>query len=160
MIEGVSNMDNFNKNSAREYLTKNYDYYDIKAISCKSRYTILIIIDITISAFIPFATLFIDIFLPAKYIIAFMGCIVTIVSSLSVTFGFHKNWIEYRTTAEILKFHQYLYETKSAPYDGQNRESILISNVHSIVEIENKNWRSILLNNRKAETHDDIKATD
>jgi hypothetical protein len=145
-------MNNDNKYSAEEYLEKNYNYYDTKAILYKKIYTILIIADITISAFITFATLFIDISFSVKYIIAFMSSIITIISSLRVTFGFQKNWIEYRTTAEILKYHQYLYTTKSAPYDGENRESILISNVYSNVKTENKNWRSSSLSNKKTDS--------
>lgn len=142
-------MDNSNSYSAVEYLESNLNYYDTKAISNKKWYTTLIIIDTTISALIPFTTLFIDMFSTVKYLIAFMGSVATILSSLKAALGFHKNWIEYRTTEEMLKFHRYLYETNSSPYDTQEREKILISNVHTIVETENRHWRSALLNNKK-----------
>ncbi|WP_368487609.1 DUF4231 domain-containing protein [Clostridium sp. BJN0013] len=142
-------MGDSNKCSPEEYLESYYNYYDIKAISYKKWYTILIIFYTTISALIPFTTLYFDTFFSAKYIIAFMGSIATIVSSLSATFGFHKKWIEYRTTAEILKFHMCLYINKFAPYNGEHRGNILVSNVRSIVETENKIWRAISYNNKK-----------
>ncbi|MDT8717771.1 DUF4231 domain-containing protein [Clostridium sp. 19966] len=142
-------MKDSNKYTAEEYLEETYNYYDTKAVSNKRWYTTLVIIDTVISAFIPFATLFMDSFSSIKYIIAFMGSIATILSTLKATFAFQKNWVGFRTTSEILKFHRYLYKTKSSPYDEDNRDHILISNIHSIIETENKNWRSLLLNNPK-----------
>ena len=79
-----------------------------------------------------------------------MASLITIASSIKTTFGFHKNWVEYRTTAEILKYHKYLFETKSAPYKGENKVELLISNVNSIVEKENRSWRTIELESKKA----------
>jgi hypothetical protein len=105
--------------------------------------------DTIISAFIPFATLFIDVYLPAKFVVAFMGCIITVVSAFLSIFGFHKNWVEFRTTAEILKYHKYLYKTCSTPYNKTNKDELLILNVNTIVEKENRNWRSIELNIKK-----------
>lgn len=137
------------KYTAIRYLEETYNYYDATAIINKRWYTILIIVDTALSALIPFMTLYTDNFASAKYIIALMGSVSTILSSLKATFAFQKNWIEFRTTSEILKFHRYLYENKSSPYEEDNRDSILIANIHSIVETENKNWRSLLLGNKK-----------
>lgn len=137
------------KCSAENYLLEYLEYYDEKSISCKRWYTVLIIIDTVISAFIPFSTLFIDIFTSAKYMVAFMGSIVTIVSVLNTTFGYHKNWVEYRTAAEILKYHMCLFETESSPYNSENRQELLISNVNSIVGKENRAWRSLELHKQK-----------
>lgn len=138
-----------NKCGAKEYLENYLLYYDKKSTSCKRWYTLLIGLDIIISAFIPFASLYIDTYPSAKYIIAFMGSLATTASAFIATFGFHKNWVEYRSTAEILRFHKYLFETRSAPYNGENTEELLISNVKDIFMIENKSWRSAELNNRK-----------
>jgi len=143
-------MDNGNKGNAENYLLEYLQYYDEKSISYKKWYTIFVVLDIVISAFIPFATLFIDIFSPTKYIVAFMGSVITIVSAFKTAFRFHISWVQYRTTAEILKYHKYLFETESYPYKGENRGELLISNVNSIVEKENRNWRSIELNNKKS----------
>lgn len=139
-----------NKNTAENYLLGYLEYYDKKSISYKKWYSILVVLDIVISAFIPFTTLFIDDFSSTKYIVAFMGSVVTIVSAFKTTFGFHKNWVEYRTTAEILKYHKYLFETQSSPYCEENKEELLILNVNSIVVKENRNWRSFELNNKKS----------
>ncbi len=142
-------MEKEKKDYAEEYLLNYLKYYDSRSISCKKWYLFFVVLDTVISAFIPFTALFIDTFAFTQYIIAFMGSVITIVSTLNTTFGFHKNWVEYRTTAEILKYHKYLYETDSSPYDGDNKEKLLISGINSIVEKENRNWRSIELNTRK-----------
>ncbi|WP_286908750.1 DUF4231 domain-containing protein [Clostridium sp. UBA1652] len=142
-------MSESNKNSAKKYLIDNYSYYDTKSVLYKRWYSFLTALDIFIASTIPFTTLFIDSFFWIKYAIALMGSITAILSSLKATFAFHKNWIEYRSTAEILKFHQYLYETKSSPYNQKNRDEILILNIHAIVEVENNNWKSFLLKNNK-----------
>jgi len=143
-------MNRGNKGSAENYLYEYLKYYDHKSMSNKKWYTILVVLYTVISAFIPFTILFIDVYYPTKYIVAFMGSFITIVSAFKTTFGFHKNWVQYRTTTEILKYHKCLYETCSAPYNGANKGEQLISNVNSIVEKENKNWRSIELNVKKS----------
>ncbi|PKM51447.1 MAG: DUF4231 domain-containing protein [Firmicutes bacterium HGW-Firmicutes-7] len=143
-------MNDDNKSIAENYLLDYLEYYDKKSISYKKWYSVLVVLDIVISAFIPFATLFIDNFSYTKYIVAFMGSVVTIVSAFKTTFGFHKNWVEYRTTAELLKYHKYLFETQSTPYCEENKGELLILNVNSIVIKENRNWRSFELNNKRS----------
>ncbi len=131
---------------AYEYLKTCLKYYDDKSKINKRWYAVLIAINILLSSFIPFVTLFIDDYSSAKYIVALMGCIVTAASSCRVTFGFHENWIEYRTSSEILRYHKYLYQSNSTPYNNQMRDEILISNVNAVVETENKTWRINQLN--------------
>lgn len=142
-------MENRKIDYAEEYLLNHLEYYDNKSISCKKWHLTFVVLDTVISAFIPFTALFIDAFASTQYIIAFMGSVITIVSTLNTTLGFHKNWVEYRTTAEILKYYKYLYETSSSPYDGENKETLLISSTNSIIAKENRNWRSIELNTKK-----------
>ena len=138
------------KNKAMNYLKEYLEYYDRKSILCKRWYTFFIVIDIVFSAFIPFTALFFDVFNSTQYVVAFMGSIVTIASTLSATFCFHENWIDFRTSSEILKYHKYLYETTSPPYTGKDKEKLLIETVKNIFVHENKAWRSHKLNNRKA----------
>lgn len=131
------------------YLTEALEFYDSKSILYKKWYTVLVTLDIITSALIPFITLFFDKFHAARYIVALMGSFITIISTFKATFRFHEKWIDYRSTAETLKYHKYLFETESSPYKGEGKVELLISNIHLIVDKENKNWRSVELNNKR-----------
>lgn len=139
------NMDNINGINAENYLNSYLAYYDHKSVTNKKRYTCLVLLDIIISALIPFTALFIDVFVPAKYIVALMGSSITIVTALNTTFGYHKLWIEYRTVAEALKHQKVLYINNCNPYNDENKRELLIFIVNSILEKENRNWKSIEL---------------
>ncbi len=140
--ENEINRNNENDRNAENYLNGNLTYYDEKSVLNKKRYTLLVVLDITLSALIPFTTLFIDIFSGAKYIVALMGSVITVVSAFNATFGYHKLWIEYRMVAEALKHQKDLYINSCNPYNCHNKGEILISIVNSILEKENSNWRS------------------
>lgn len=142
-------MECIGKSGAINYIEDQYHYYDKKSISCKKQYYVLVSLHIMTSALIPFIALLIDVWPLARYIVAFMGSIVSILSAFKISFGLHNNWIEYRTTAETLKFHEYLFITASSPYDNDDREKLLINNVNLIVKEENRSWRSAELNNNK-----------
>ncbi len=138
-------MDNVSGINAENYLDSYLAYYDAKSIKNKKRYTCLVLLDIIISAMIPFAALFIDVFGPAKYIVALMGSCITIATALNTTFGYHKLWIEYRTVAETLKHQKDLYINNCNPYNDDNKRELLLFVVNSILEKENRNWKSIEL---------------
>jgi hypothetical protein len=88
-----------------------------------------------------------DSFRPTRYIIAFIGSVMTILAAVKANFRFHEKWLEYRSTAEILKYQIYLFETESKPYNRENKEELLLGNVYLIIKKENKSWKSTELNN-------------
>lgn len=103
-------------------------------------YILLVVLDIIVSAFIPFATLFIDNYSNTQYIVAFMGSIVTISSGILATFQFHRLWINYRFTTETLKAHRDLFEVNVYPYDGADKAQVLIKNIMLIEAKQNTIW--------------------
>lgn len=46
----------------------------------------------------------------------------------------------YRTTAESLKQHKFLFETKTAPYDDSKRFGLLVQNVEGLISREHSDW--------------------
>lgn len=115
-------------------------WYCKKASKYKKLYFSFIIADIVLSAMIPFLALFIDVWGKANYLIAFIGSVVTIISGVISTFQYQKKWIEYRTTAETMKHTQYLYLTKTEPYNRDDCFSIFVQNIESLISSENTNW--------------------
>ncbi|KPU45568.1 hypothetical protein OXPF_08010 [Oxobacter pfennigii] len=141
-------MDLNNNCKALEYLVENYKYYDEKSIIYKRNYYILTVSSIVLSALIPLISLFIEIYPFFKYLIAFLGSAASIMTALNAHYRFHEKWIEYRSAAEDLKCHKYLFETQSLPYKGKYKDELLLSNVYSIVKAEHISWKSLELNNK------------
>lgn len=136
-----------------QYLNNSLKYYDRKSISCKKWYMALILVEIILSALIPFTTLFFNSFPLAKYIVALTGSVITIASSCRAKFSFQEEWIQYRTASEILKYHRTLYNTSSPPYNNKDKDELLIYKVNEICMDENKSWKSMKLNiSKKTDT--------
>lgn len=144
-------LDDSTELNAENYINVYLKYYDSKSVAYKKRFLVLTVSDIILSAMIPFVVLFIDGFSAAKYIVALMGSIITIVKGLNTAFGYHKLWIEYRTVAEALKHQKDLYINNCSPYNGQNKKELLVIIVNSILENENRNWKTIELSLTKSE---------
>ncbi len=138
----------------QEYITERLEqqisWYDTKSQDSKKHFQLCYFFDIALSASIPFLTLFVSNYGFVKYFVAFIGTITTIISALSATFKFHKNWIEYRTTAETLKHEKYLYLTKAHPYENsKDRFEKLVQNIESLISTENTNWAYYIQKNLK-----------
>lgn len=127
---------------ALEFLNHEIQWYDDESILYKKWYTCLVVVDIIISALIPFTTIFITNFPFTQYIVALMGSIVTIISGFLATFQFHEKWIEYRITAENLKHHRSLFNIGVYPYNSDDKIDLLIKNIIAIIHKENTNWVS------------------
>ncbi|MHB9141453.1 MAG: DUF4231 domain-containing protein, partial [Paludibacter sp.] len=112
-----------------------------KSISLKKWYYTFVVLEGVISTFIPFTTLFLDVWSITRYIVALMSTVVALISIILTTFGFHNKWIDYRTTAENLKREKDRYECELSPYKGENREQLLFDKAAEIIVRENNNWK-------------------
>ena len=63
---------------------------------------------------------------------------------LLYTSNYHETWIQYRTTCELLKYHRYLYLTKSHPYNDSEEtiDNIFVRNIENIISSENDQWKA------------------
>jgi hypothetical protein len=84
-----------------------------------------------------------------KIIIAALGTAIVIIAGINAINKYQELWIEYRTTAETLKHHKFLFKTQSTPYDGEDKYQWLVENTESIISKENSNWSSMLTNKEK-----------
>lgn len=75
-----------------------------------------------------------------------------IVAGLAISFSnfmqsinkYHENWIQYRSTAELLKHEKYLYETKSGGYKNcSDPFNLLVERCESIISSENIDWAQL-----------------
>lgn len=134
--------------SENAYLTQRLDeqieWYNQKSLSNQRWYKRFKKTEMTLSALIPIIMVFwSDAFL-AKLFIALAGGTVAVLSGIHGLYNFHENWIEYRSTSEILKHEKYMYVTHSGAYANiSNRFQFLVERVESIISHENINWSQL-----------------
>ena len=121
-----------------EYMKSRVDdqieWYDKKSVKCQRWYKFLQAIEIIIAASIPVLSGYTS------------QCFtITIIESLTKLYKHHENWIEYRTTCELLRYQKYLYITKSAPYNDEPEsiDNIFVRNIENIISSENNKWKNI-----------------
>lgn len=130
-----------------EYLIQRVDdqikWYSDKSSKCQKMYKRYQVIEIIIASCIPFFAGYSTKALWVPIVIGVCGVIITVIESITKLYKFHENWIQYRTTSELLKHQKYLYVTNSYPYSGCNETpyNIFVSNIEQIISSENGQWK-------------------
>ena len=128
-----------------EYITTRVDeqitWYDKKASSAQRKYKIYQIIEIVVAAFIPVLVGFFDICPVMQFLVGLCGVAITIIEGIVSLNKWHENWIEYRSTCELLRHEKFLFEMKAPPYgDSASVESLFVNNIESLISSESRNW--------------------
>lgn len=135
-----------------KYISERLDpeirWYSQKASKNQKLYKRFQIIETILATLIPLLSSHTDLsFMP--FIIGVFGATIAIIESISKLYKFHENWIQYRSTAEMLKHEKYLFLTKSRPYLN-SEESIVntfIQNIEEIISSESKSWSQMNMEN-------------
>lgn len=148
---------------AQQYLEQRLqsqlDWFEAKAAFNQKRYKRLKVFDIMVAAAIPVVTgyvgtdaTFAPIGLPQveindvlKFAVAVGGGLIAVSSGLASLNKYHELWVEYRTTAEMLRQHRFLFETRTGPYAVPDEEALakLVENVETILAKENLGWAGL-----------------
>lgn len=143
-----------------EYIKSRVDnqinWYDQKSASCQRKYKLTQTIEIVLAALIPLLSAYSkDCVLIAliALIVGALGAAIAIIESLTKLYKWHENWIEYRTTCELLRYQKHLFVTKSSPYniEPENVENIFVRNIENIISSENNKWKAVNTNEKKVE---------
>ena len=124
----------------KSYMEKRVDdqisWYDAKSVHCQKIYKFYQTAEIIIAALIPLLSGYSN-----------MHISIAIIESITKLFKWHENWIEYRTTCELLRYQKALYLTKSAPYNTEPEtiDNIFVRNIENIISSENNKWKNINL---------------
>lgn len=134
------------ENYLRDRLEDQINWYDEKSMVCQRNYNcnkyIQIISGALVPALTPFSLLF-DSFI-FTITTAILGLFIVVSQSISSIKKFHENYIQYRTTCEVLKHEKYLYLFNVEPYDNEKEPlKLLVSRVESIISNENINWQTM-----------------
>lgn len=126
-----------------ERLNNQIQWYSQKSQHAQKMYKSFQITEIIIAATIPLLSGYTTDYVIIAIIVGVLGAIIAIIETISKLFKWHENWIEYRTTCELLKYHKYLYLTQSSPYNPAEEtiDNLFVQNIEDIISSENNQWK-------------------
>ena len=137
--------ENFLKYLEDRYLNQ-INWYDEKAQENQKKYRLLQWSLIILAAITPvLIELDLSVMLGKGFghLATFTSVIVAILTAALKTFKYQENWINYRTTCETLRKEKYFYEGEIGEYQStENRETLFIERVESLISRENTLWIS------------------
>lgn len=142
-FENLKSLEDIKKWYIKNRLENQINWYDTKSVWNQKWFKRIKKIEIVLASTITFLALFLSNYEWVRYIIALNGVMISILSGINSLYNFHKNWVEYRTTAETLKHEKFLYFTKSGPYSGLNETEAFqrfVERVESLISKENTRW--------------------
>lgn len=141
------NMEDYMKNRVDNQIL----WYDNKSMHCQKVYKFWQTVEIIVAALIPLLSGYSNMHISIAIIIGIMGAVIAIIESITKLFKWHENWIEYRTTCELLRYQKQLYLTNSAPYNTKPEtiDNIFVRNIENIISSENNKWKNINLQEDK-----------
>lgn len=127
-----------------EYLDKRLedqiDWYSRKSQFNQRWYKRLRVVEIVSASIIPFLAGMKNSIPYSEWIIGGLGVVIAGTATAISIYKLQENWIQYRTTAEILKHEKFLYLTKTTPYTSENNFNLLVQRVESLISKENYQW--------------------
>lgn len=129
------------------------DWYDKKSVTCQRKYKVSQIIEIICASIIPLLAGYSSKHFLLPIIIGVLGSVIAIIESITKLNKYHENWIQYRSTCELLRYQKYLYLSQSYPYNtvDETIDNIFVKNVENIISSENNQWKNI--NNEREENN-------
>lgn len=130
-----------------EYLTLRVDdqirWYDEKSKQAQKKYKQLQTMEIIIAALIPILSGMSTKHFVIPIIIGILGAAIIVIEALSSLNNYHENWIEYRSTCELLKHEKWLYEMRAYPYgDNSTPENLFVSKIENLISSESNKWKT------------------
>lgn len=138
----------------KERVDDQINWYSNKSIKAQKTYKNLQTIEIILAAFIPLLAGYSHIVWVA-FVIGCCGSVIAIIEAISKLNKYHENWIQYRSTCELLKYQKHLFLTGSYPYNKEDEtiENIFVKNIENIISSENNQWKSIHTDTEESNKH-------
>ena len=119
------------------------NWYDNKAASAQRWYKVYQVAELIIAALIPLLSGYAASSTLIAVIIGVGGALITLIEGICKLFRFHENWIEYRSTCELLRHEKYLYQMRAFPYcKEESYEQMFVKNVESLISAESSKWKT------------------
>lgn len=119
------------------------NWYDKKSQAAQKKYKLFQTIEIIMAALIPLLSGYATVHIIIPIAIGILGAFIAIIESITKLNKYHENWIQYRTTCEMLKYHKHLYLTQTYPYNPSTEtiENTFVRNIEEIISSENSQWK-------------------
>lgn len=130
-----------------EYLEQRLEdqigWYDTKSQQAQGRFKKVRVIELVAAIAIPFVAgvATVNTITYLQWVIAVLGVVVAVTAALVGLYDWQENWINYRSTAEMLKHEKYVYLTRVKPYDGEDAFALLVERVEGLVSTEHSKWQ-------------------
>ncbi len=124
----------------RERVDDQLDWYSKKSASNKRWYFRLQLFTLVAAASIPVISLSSS-DNAVRILVAVIGALTAVAAGVLTLYQFKDQWVDYRSTAETLKYEKYLFMTGASPYTDAKAFSLFTNRVESIIIQENKGWR-------------------
>ena len=136
------------ENKFEEYYKERYEgqlhWYEKKSVSNKKYYRYLQLTLIILSALTPLLIAFDFVFTEFdtfQWISIFTSVTIAVIASSLRIFKFQENWVNYRTTAELLKKEQHFYRANTSGYDkAQDKQALFVKRVESLISQAHTEW--------------------
>lgn len=128
----------------KERVDNQIEWYDVKSNTCQKRYKIIQVIEIVSASAIPILSGYATKAFAIPIVIGILGAVIAIMESIVKLEKYHENWIEYRSTCELLRYQKNLFLTSSSPYSENGEEStfnVFVKNIEQIISSENNQWK-------------------
>ena len=135
----MSDKDNYIK----DRLEEQQKWYERKASENKTKHHILQIIIISSGALIPIINSIPYSDIGVRIISSILGGIVIVITGMIQLKKYQENWIQYRTTEEILKKEKFLYLNSAGEYsnlDEEEKHQLLVERTESVISNQNVNF--------------------
>ena len=121
------------------------EWYDKKSLHCQKCYKRIQFWEIIFAACIPLLAGYSTRCFIIPIIIGVLGVIITILESITKLYKYHENWIQYRSTCELLRYQKHLYLTGSSPYNNTDDtiDNLFVRNIEQIISSENNQWKML-----------------
>ena len=127
-----------------EYISSRVDdqigWYDQKSKKAQCWFKWLRGVEILSATAIPLIAGFAKEPFPVTLVVAVLGALIAVISSIVSLNQLQENWTEYRTTCESLKHEKFLFLTKSEPYHEEEPYRLFVQRVESLISKENSEW--------------------
>ncbi len=124
-------------------------YYESKSALNKQYYLFFKITQLTAATLLPFFSVFLSDYSWMKYVIAFLGSIVTILEGVLATGKYHEKWIIYRSTGETLRQEKFLFMMQAGNYTGPDAVEQFVNKIEFSLGKENIGWQQLVVKDNK-----------
>ncbi|MFM2375956.1 MAG: hypothetical protein RLZZ165_1053 [Bacteroidota bacterium] len=127
----------------KERVEDQIEWYSTKASLNKKWFVRLEMVSIGLSVSIPFVSnLMSENATWVKHAVSLMGILIAGISGLMGLMKYRENWLEYRTTCELLRHERYMFLTRAGSYASGDRFDLFVQTIENLLSKEAANWKS------------------